>query len=499
MTLARLLLAAVALLALDFPLRAQEVRLEGGGDSRAVRLAREILDAGNYVRIARDTILPESFRTAGDLVVVDADVRLEGTVEGRVAVLGGVLFVRPGARVVGPIANVGGEVYPSANAIVGEVVETAPELRVGVEFDTAGARVRVRSPYEGPRLVLPRVLGLRYPAYDRVNGLSIAAGPTFLLTGDPEGPRVDAWASYHTAREDFGGGIAARMPLGPGTRLEARAERAVLTNEAWVRGHLLNSLSTLFLGNDYRDYWESDRVSLTLERVHEEALIPGEHAFEPRITLQAMRDRPLDARDPWSLLGDLDRLNLAAVETEWASAVVGTGFRWQGNTATFGGDLSVEQAIPAVGDMELDFTRWAVAGEWAMEALWRHTLGVRFRGMGTLADDPGPTQRWTFLGGTPTLPTFGIAELRGDRIAFVESAYGIPLPPRWALPVLGPPTLRLTHATGTAWLSGSSMPAWEQNLGAGLVFSVAHAAVFIDPAADSLDPTLSFGLVFPSF
>ncbi|HEX2190862.1 MAG TPA: polymer-forming cytoskeletal protein [Longimicrobiaceae bacterium] len=492
-----LLLVALLLFAAALPLRAQEVRLEGGADSRAARMVREILEAGSYLRIDRDTVLPASFRTPGDLVVVDADVRLEGTVEGRVAVLGGVLFVRPGGRVVGPIANLGGEVYPSTLASVGEVVEAEPDLRVGVAFDTAGVRVRVASPDEGPRLALPGIVGLRLPTYDRVNGLTLAAGPAFLLTGDPAGARVDAWVSYYTARSDFGGGAAARAPLGRGLRLEARAERSVFTSEAWSRGDLANTAGSLVLANDYRDYWESDRVTLSLERVHEEPLIAGEFAVEPRLALMAMRDRSLENRDPWALLDDFDRPNPPVDEVEWTSAVVGAGFRWLGRSTAFAGAAAVEQAIPAADDVDL--TQWTVDGLWTMQALYRHTVGVRFRGMGTLGGDPAPRQRRTFLGGTPTLRTFEVASFRGDRLAYVESTYGIPLPPRWTLPLLGPPTLQLTHVAGMAWLSGTPMPAWEQNLGAGIAYSVARVEVFVNPAADGLDPTLNWGVMLPAF
>lgn len=495
-----LLLLALLLCGPERPLRAQDVRLEGVADSRAVRIVREVLAAGDYLRMDRDTVLPAGFHTAGDLVVVDADVRLEGTVEGRIAVLGGVLYVRPTGRVGGPIANVGGEVYPSGLAAVGEVVEASPDLSVAVEFDSTGTRasVRVAPPPPGPRFALPGVFGLRLPTYDRVNGLTIAAGSAYLPARDPDGPRVDAWVSYRTARASFGGGASARAPLGGGLRLEARAERGTFTNEGWFRDDLTNTLGSLVFANDYRDYWESDRVSLSLARVHAEALIAGEHAWEPRVAVTAMRDRSLRNRDPWSLFDDFDRENPAVDETEWASAVAGTRFRWRGSTSEFVGDAAVERALPAGGE-DVDFTQWTVDGLYSMEALFRHEIGVRFRGTGTLGGEPAFRQRRSFLGGSPTLPTLPVASLRGDRLAFVESTYGVPLPSRLALPVVGPPTLRFTHAAGAAWLTGTPMPKWEQNLGAGFVFSFATAEVFIDPASDGLDPTLVLGVEIPSF
>ncbi len=501
MTLPRTLPSLLLLLALAAPLRAQEVRLEGRGDSRAVRLAREVLAAGNYLRMDRDTVLPPDFRRAGDLVVVDADVRLEGTVEGRIAVLGGVLYIRPGARVGGTIANVGGEVYPSGLATVGEIVEDSLPRQVAVAFDTAGAGTAatvtlVPPPGEGPRLALPGIGGLRLPSYDRVNGFTLTAGPAFLFTGREGGPRVDGWVSYHTARGDFGGGVSARTPLGAGIRAEARAERGWQTNERWHRGDLVNTLASLSIGSDQRDYYDSDRATLTLTRVHEEPLIAGEYAFEPRLSAGAFRDRALEARDPWSLFGDLDRPNLPVSEVSWTSAALGAAFRWQGGTTSFAGDAQVEQALPFAGDF--DFTQWTVDGLWTMQALHRHAITVRFRGMGTWGGEPALRQRWSFLGGPSTLPTLETAELRGDRLAYVRSGYGIPIP-RVVLPVLGFPTVQLTHVTGTAWQTGRPMPDWAQNLGVELVFSLVRAGVFVDPAADGLDPTLSLSAELPFF
>ncbi|HEX2093576.1 MAG TPA: polymer-forming cytoskeletal protein [Longimicrobiaceae bacterium] len=492
-----ILALTVFLLALASPLRAQEVRLEGAGEGRAVRLAREILAARGYLRLDRDTVLPGTFRAAGDLVVVDADVRLEGTVEGRVAVLGGVLFVRPGARIGGPVAVVGGEVYASDKAAVGEIVEDSVPQEVAVEFDSAGPGAGVRvipPPGSGPRLTLPGILGARLPTYDRVNGLTLAAGPAWLISGREGGPRVDAWVSYHTARNRFGGGISARTPVGPGLRLEAGAERGVFTNERWIREDPINTLGALFFANDERDYYGSDRATLSLARVHEEPLIAGEYAFEPRIVIGMYSDRSLDSRRPWSLFGDLDRPNLHVEEEEWASVTLGSGFRWQGGTTSFRGDVQVERALEITGG--IGFTQLITDGLWTMQALGRHEVTVRFHATGTLGGDPAPPQRWSFVGGRSTLPTLETAELRGDRLVFIESGYGIPVS-GVVLPILGPPTLRFTHLTGMAWPTGTTVPGWVQNLGAGVFFSLVNAELYVDPSADDLNPRLRLGVMLP--
>jgi hypothetical protein len=483
------------LLALAAPLSGQELRLVGRENTAAVRLAREILADARYLRIDRDTTLPESFRAPADLVIVDAEVRLEGTVEGRVAVLGGDLFVRPRAQVAGPIAVVGGAVYPSRLATIGPVVEDSVPLEVAVEPGPTGdavGTVRVLPPYRPAGLTVGPLL----PTYDRVNGLTLAAGPRWLLTREEDGPSLGAWFSYRTARQSFGGGAELQYPFGDSLYLRARVARETVTNEEWIRGPLSNTGSSLLAGTDERDYYEADRVSLTFGRLENRAPAQGATDFAPRLTLLLSRDRSLDARDPWSLFGDLDRVNLPVDEGTLLSALGGVGLHWKGRLSTFVGDAGVEQGLGGAGDFA--FTRWLVDGLWTSVALGRHQVAVRFRGIGTVGEDPAPRQRWSFVGGPNTLPAFDIAEMRGDRLAYVQSSYGIPFE-KVVLPVLGFPTLRFVHVTGAAWVTGEPMPAWLQNLGAGVLFSFVRAEVYVDPTADDLSPHLSVGLVLPGF
>jgi hypothetical protein len=139
MMLRRAALGAAVLFLLAAPLAAQRpITISGDDHSEAAQLAREIVARGNYLRFDRDTVLPATFHAPGDVVIYDADVRLEGTIEGRVAVVGGHFFIRPRAVVKGDIALLGGEVYPSALATTGRVLETAPRTRVRLAGDEPG-------------------------------------------------------------------------------------------------------------------------------------------------------------------------------------------------------------------------------------------------------------------------------------------------------------------------------------------------------------------------
>src|SRR5687767_6759162 len=172
----RAALAAAVLFLLAAPLAAQRpITISGDDHSEAAQLARAIVARNNYLRFDRDTVLPATFRAPGDVVIFDADVRLEGTIEGRVAVIGGNFFIRPRAVVKGEIALLGGEVYSSALATTGRVLETARGSRVAISGDSA---MEGGPEYSARIIVPPRASLVAFsprplPSYDRVNGVTL--------------------------------------------------------------------------------------------------------------------------------------------------------------------------------------------------------------------------------------------------------------------------------------------------------------------------------------
>lgn len=489
-------------------LSAQEVRLEGGARDAATRVLRDILERDRFLLLARDTILPDDFRAPGDLIIVNADVRIEGEVKGAVAVIEGAFFIRPGARVEGPIAGIGGGIYPSGLAAVGdtvyvpltydiEVVERARAPGEGVR--AAGERnfeVRI-SPPEPVYLVLPWPYGLRPPAYNRVDGLTLGWGPRLRIAGREDGPILAPWVTLRTARGEFGGGVNLDVPVGAGIHAIVRAASETRTHESWIRGDLANTLAALTFASDLRNYHHSESISLSLARPNDIPLIAGEFAISPRITYRASRDESLATRDPWVLFGDADdwRPNPPVEPGTVVSIIGGAELRWQGASTSFRGDASVERAWEGPGDFA--FTRWSVEGGWTMEALWNHRISVFAKAFGVPGDEPAPPQRWSFIGGTGTLPTFDVAEFRGDHLVFIESTYRIPIP-IFDLPILGPPALEAMHAIGTAWVTGTDAPPWEQNLGLGIHFPFLTVGLYVDPATE-FAPAVNVGLSLPGF
>jgi hypothetical protein len=473
----------------------QEVVLADHMGDRAAEEMRRLIERGRYQVLDRDTVLPADFHWPGDLVVFRVAVRLEGRVDGAVAVVQGDFFLRPNGIVGGPVLEIGGGAHLSGLATAGEVITLAPVIRPEVVWDGERIVITLHEPPPPPRVRPGGLAGLRSLTYDRVNALTVAAGGTLRLGGGADGADLDATALYHTARRRFGGQAALVLPLHRNLETVAVVASATVTNDDWIRGPLSNSLGALLLRSDGRDYFHSDRASLTLGRPPGPALIAGEFSFRPRVTVLASQDRSLASADPWSLRGGRGpwRPNPPISEGTLVSATAGATVEWRGLAGRFLGDATIEWAPEGLGDFE--FAHAVAAGRWEARALWDHSLVVYARGMGSVDGRPAPLQRWTFVGGGGTIPTLPIAALRGDRLAFVESIYRAPLP-FVQVPVIGSPTLRFYHVAGAAWPSGTPAPPLEQSLGVGLEAAVFHATLLIDPAVPRSRPVLDLGTTF---
>jgi hypothetical protein len=473
---------------------AQVVRVEGDVNHPANRVLSDILERERYTLIERDTVLPGHFDTDGDLLIVRAEVRLEGRVGGSVAVVRGTLFTRPGARIEGEVASVAGELYLSRLAEHGEVHELPGTVETTLAYEAGAHTLRIVPPALPARVGTTGIFGLAVPTYDRVNSVTARWGAQMLLRRDTVPPVVRGSISYATARRAVGGSAAIDVPVGRGGWVTAEVARESFTNEAWIRGPLMNTLSTLLLRSDVRDYHESDVALLRLERRQRQPLIQGERFFGPRLTVRASRDRSLQEANVFSILGRGEpwRENPPIDDGELVSVSPGAGFEWRGGLSRFQGDVAIEWAPPGIGDFE--FIHLVSEARWRMPGLWNHTIHLRGRTHQTLGDQAAPAQRWTLLGGGGTIPTLEPATMRGDRLIFLETLYDVPLP--WIrLPLLGSPDLRLVHTTGAAWVTGQEMPPLEQSVGGGLRFFLLQALVHVDPAGP-LRPVFSLGTGF---
>ena len=499
MTLRTTALAAAVLLALlARPLAAQqEIHISGDDQSPGAQLAREILGRRNYLRFDRDTVLPATFHAPGDVVVYDADVRLEGQIDGSVAVIGGDFFIRPRAVVRGDIANVGGGVYTSALATTGRIVETKPGTQVALSGDSAAADT---SEYSATIIAPPRpsVIGFSLrplPTYDRVNGVTLTLPVRVLLARNDSGPRIDAWASYRFHNPDKpGGGVRVTVPLGfQNVRASVEASRATRTNDAWQRGDLSNSLSLLLSGRDYRDYYDADVLRAMVFRPIGKPLIAGESWLNPMAGVQWSADRSLRAKHVFSVMHslDADRPNPPVLAGHILSAFAGAEVRLVGRLSQLNADAQVERSIP--GSSDADFTQLVGEATYTATAFRTHQLSVYLRGVTPFGSD-APPQRFEILGGPATIPTLAVGQYRGDHLAFVDGRYSVPLPLQ--VPFLGVPSAQLAYVAGAAW-TGPDVPRWTQNIGYGLAFRFASLLLYTDPTTGLGKSRLVFTLSIP--
>ena len=493
-------LALALLVLLGARAEAQRLVVEGSRRHPAAAALHEIAGRGTYRIIDRDTVLPAFFRHDGDLVVVDAVVRLEGAVTGSVAVVGGSVFLRPGARIGGLALTVAGGVGTSNLATFGDTLSLPLDYRVHVAREGEQYAVTIEAPARPPLVEPSGFFGLVIPSYDRVNGVTVRIGARGSFGTDSLRPRYSLYGSYHSARGSLGGRGELRLPLGGRAYAGAFGGRESLTRDAWIRGDFSNSVSALLVRSDVRNYYESDYGGVIIEQEPKPTLETGEGYVAPRVGVIASRDRSLESAEPWTLFGDEPwRPNPPVFEGTLTSATVGLAAGWRGFTSGFTANADLEWAFPSPLGFawgEREFVQVTADGLWNMLALWNHTLAVRGHVMQSFGPEAAPPQRWTLLGGPGTLPTLEQGELRGDNVVFFESTYAVPLA-FVALPVVGIPELAARHAVGSAWVSDGETPRWQQNLALGLRVRMADLFLYLDPAADDRDPHFSVGFTLP--
>jgi hypothetical protein len=119
--------------------------------------------------IARNSPYPRT------VIVLGRDAVVEGRVRGDLIVVGGDLYVHPGADVQGRAIAIGGGVYESTVGHVGGEVQAHREFTYDITQIAGGWALTYRSiePEDEPRM-MAEVIGLQIPTYDRSNGLSLA-------------------------------------------------------------------------------------------------------------------------------------------------------------------------------------------------------------------------------------------------------------------------------------------------------------------------------------
>lgn len=482
------LLALVGVLAGGTAAAAQAVRFTPLPDVPEERQLARFLEGGAFTLLTSDTVLAPGDTVAGDLLVLEATVRSSATMQGSVYVVGGDLFLRPGARVGGELLALGGGLYRSERSVVEGEVTYRPNLFLRAVPMEGGWEIL--HPQEERRpLELTGLYGLHLPSYQRVDGVTLGWGASARAVGLPAQPELSVDARFHTQGTGQGEGTLT-LSLNPtgGIRVSAMAERSTRTMDQWIRGDATNSLSYLLGLDDFRDYYQSERVRL-------EVASTASRAWSPSVWVEGEEAASLDARPLWILFDDDEDVR--------PNPAIDPGRTWAA-----GIDLSFRRRT---GDSRLTARIGAAASDSTVAGDFSYLLGeanVGYQGPGfgshrvevygiARADVAGelPRQRWSALGGTGTLPALETLALKGPRLLFASVTYLVPIETLRA-PVLGPPRLFVRNAAGTAWREGETIRL-EDNLSVGVRYLFLELSLAVDVTRSELDSDFVLGASFP--
>jgi hypothetical protein len=130
-----------------------------------------------------------------------------------------------------------------------------------------------------------------------------------------------------------------------------------------------------------------------------------------------------------------------------------------------------------VGRIGSRFAQLTMDGTISFPTFGSHTFRFDWHWL-TTPRDTAPPQRWSYLGGSGTLPTFDLLQFGGDELLFLEGRYTIPLG-FFTLPLAGSPSLSLRHMLGSAGVG--SLPDLEQNLALRLQLAILRIEYVINP------------------
>jgi hypothetical protein len=476
------------------PLGAQ-VEVVAPNDVPSAALLRDALSAPRRVLVVdsgRTASLTRSESYRQTIVIIGGNATVASVVRGDVIVVGGDLFVHPGASVDGQAIAIGGAVYPSALVRIAKGTRSFRDQTYDLQSDGNKLTLTYRaiSVERASGIQLPLLRGLRIPTYDRVDGLSLSWGPLFHPRDSLE---IEPLVTLRTNLGDVDASLHTVLGLGRQRQLRLALGRETATNERWIRGDILNSLTTFLAGDDVRNYYRRDAASLTMSRERRirrvELTLTGGVATE--------RDWSVGPTDssrssPWSIVDrhEIDgmlRPNPRIERGRISSVLARAQIRWRLDDVMITADLAEE--LPWQAPRSARFAQTTSNIEIAFPTFGSQRLTISGHTMFT-AGDSTPRQRWSYLGGPGTLSVFEAALLfGGDEVLFVESRYEIPFE-RVRLPLVGSPTLVLRHLVGSAGVH--ELPAFTQNAGARLVVGFARVEYLVDPA--SREHVWKFGL-----
>ncbi len=493
----RAILGLLALLLTAGPASAQIVLVDQGPGEpgRILEAATSgphiVLYSQGPLALPRDTVFNQT------VIVLAPRVTVASTVHGDVIVVGGDLFMHPGGNIQGRAIAIGGGAYNSTLATVrdGRLSFRDATFELDADAGTGAFRLSHRSLRIDPGqsvLTWPLRVGLRIPSYNRVDGVVLPWGPIVTLG---EGRFIiNPTVTYRSHLGNLDPGIDIDADFG---RLDVNidARRSTFTNDRWIRGDLLNSLTTLAFGTDTRNYFRADRIEakgsidFAFGSFTVAPFLGGlfENAWSTGASLGP-------DTSVFSLFGKDDegiyRPNPGIVPGHITSLLTGFDGGWSSGDFTSSLSARMEYVLDALPSSIADdfrFMQTTLDGRAAFATFGSQRLQLKSHAIFTTGDTP-PPQRYAYVGGSGTIPTLDLLEMDGDQLFFLDAAYVIPID-RFSFPFVGSPRLTLRFISGSAGVS--ELPDFVQNVGVRVGFPMLGVEYLVDPATG--DSRISFG------
>ncbi len=452
------------------------------GPGLAGRTLAAIVGRSHVVLVPPDTGVTIGRGVSVDraLIVTRGPVRLAGTVQGDLVAFGDV-FLRPGARVGGRVISLGGGVYGSALALVRGEVIAYRDVFVRQQLDGATMHVSLveGTVARAPLVRLPGVIGLRVPTYDRIDGLSVSLGPELGLAAGRV--RLEPLVTYRSHLGAFDPGVRAHAELGNRYVVDAAFERGTYTNDRWIRDSFINSLSTLGSGDDARNYYRATRLDGTVGHAYDVAAGVLESYVGARTerAVSVARDTGSESY-PWTLLSRRSlegsrRANPAVTGGRITSALAGARYTFERPRLIGRAGAAVERSLDVARGAQ--FTQLTIDAALTVPTADEHLFELLAHGVATSGGLGVPSQRYSYLGGSGTLPSLFLLAEGGTELAWGEARYTVPV--RLLRVPFGVPTLTARAMAGSAGVN--TLPALTPNLGVRAAVSLLRADFVFDP------------------
>ena len=418
------------------------------------------------IAITSDSVYP------GAVVVIGQRVTVSSEIKGDLIVVGGDLFIKPGASHRAGVRDWRRRLSV-ASRIGSRRRDELPRfhlrrLRVN---DVIELRYRELTTTEPPSWVQwPGVYGLRMVNYDRSRGLSVPIGPTLLLDGGRM--TLEPLATYRSQIGVVDPSLRIDWRTGRKFAIRAFAARESRSNDAWITGDISNSINSLLIGRDTRNWYRADRVEVTANRMFETPTMTATYRLGGQLE-RASSAGPdsFPTGGPWSFTGKksaegMRRPNPQIVGGEIGSILGGATLAWTATDVKSRLDVGFEGPDVARPPERTSSRSRSMAG------IAFPTFGLqryRFDAHAILTrGDTATAQRFGYLGGVGN-PRHRRAALSigGDELLFLESRYIIPVP-AVKLPFVGSPTVTFRHILGSAG-GQADLPALTQIVGVRVV------------------------------